>query len=460
MKQTRIINFSLVIIYTLGLTLVASLVEAICFWAGAAPTDMMREMATPVAETGFSVTVIAVSILAVITSMSERRFFGIKAGEYLRFRHRPMTPGFYDNLIIIVLMGALQYVALGANAIFAAAALFIEIVALMIVEIRLGLGIAFFYYGRQKEIRSFFTAEMSENLDAVASGKSGSRRYERASLAVVSRIDNLFAHTKRAASLRESAEVEQNLGMLGSVLKMLLRPDLQRVWHNYETRLDSLVASLLEDDEHGQTALWALSHMTDTIMNTMDDPQTSKTVAQNCDFDRSREAAFDMVSYAETRTLRDMFEVQIFFKLVVVKVYGIIDDKRKVARYAHYTAQFAENAAAAQNKEDVRDFLHDSIVMLAPECFNGDKNTEAALYACLLIDAMAAHGIPLDGLRQSLEAKVHQCNDAKKQHSVYMLLRAMSKTLGMPQPLPAYTEDSRIAVENLQKLLASKPEQA
>ena len=147
--------------YTILLMIVAAIVELALFKV-AAP-DGLIAISEGLAETGFSVTVITVSILAVITNISERRFFGVKAGEYLKFRRRKLSPGFYDVLIIIVLVGALQYVALAADFRFAAAVMFLEIIALLIVQIRWGLGIAFFYYGKEREIRAFFIDEIKDN---------------------------------------------------------------------------------------------------------------------------------------------------------------------------------------------------------------------------------------------------------------------------------------------------------
>lgn len=459
MKHTRIINYSMVVLYTAGLAALAVLCELALFWAGLPVPATMREIAISVAETGFSVTVIAVSILAVITNMSERRYFGIKAGEYLKFRRRRVTPAFYDVLVIIVLIGTLQYAALAASAIYAAAFFFLEIVTLMIVQVRWGLGIAFFHYGKEREIRRFFQEELAENLADIAVGK-GSRRFERANLAVTSRINNLFIHAKRAAAMHENAELEQNLGMLTYVLGVLLDPKYHCVWHNYETRLDSLIASLLHDDELGEYALSALTRVTDIIMNTMHDPDKRDTVAQNCDFDQSRATAYDMVTYAHTRMLRAMFDAQLFYKLAVVKIYGITTDTRKVSRYAHYTDQFAENAAASKNALEVRELVLSGITGLAPYCFENGKPAEAALYVCTLMDALKTHGISLHGLRQMLEEKVHENGDERKQRSVYMLMRTMESTLGMPKALPPQDEASEKTVADLQKLLAAAKEKA
>ena len=118
MNNKRILNYSMVVAYTFLLLALAAGFELALFKVPA-PTGLVR-ISEGMAEVGFSVTVIAVSILAVITNISERRFFGIKAGEYLKFRRREYTPGFYDVLVIIVLMGALQYAGLAFDFRYAA----------------------------------------------------------------------------------------------------------------------------------------------------------------------------------------------------------------------------------------------------------------------------------------------------------------------------------------------------
>jgi len=246
--------------------ILAALVE-LALYGIATPAGLVR-ISEGLAETGFSVTVITVSILAVITNISERRFFGIKAGEYLKFRRRKFSPGFYDVLIIIVLVGALQYVALGAGFRFAAAVMFAQIIALMIVQIRWGLGIAFFYYGKEKEIRAFFVNEIKDNLKIVASEKASQRKRDRAQQAVVSRIDNLFSHTKNAVSSQQVSEIQQNLNMMANILELLFDNKYQSVWHNYETRVDYLISSILPDEELGEYAISALAKMTDAVLAT------------------------------------------------------------------------------------------------------------------------------------------------------------------------------------------------
>lgn len=161
----------MVIAYTILFVFAAALVE-LALIRVATPAGLIR-ISEGLAETGFSVTVIAVSILAVITNIGDRRFFGVKAGEYLKFRRRKLSPGFYDVLIIIVVVGALQYAALAVEFRFAAAVMFVEIITLLVVQIRWGLGIAFFYYGKEKEIRAFFVGEMKDNLKIVASAPVG-----------------------------------------------------------------------------------------------------------------------------------------------------------------------------------------------------------------------------------------------------------------------------------------------
>lgn len=76
-----ILNFSMVAAYTAMLLALCAVFE-LAMLGVPAPAGLVR-IGDGLAEVGFSVTVIAISILAVITNMSERRFFGIKAGEYL-----------------------------------------------------------------------------------------------------------------------------------------------------------------------------------------------------------------------------------------------------------------------------------------------------------------------------------------------------------------------------------------
>lgn len=456
MKNTRILNYSMVFIYTLILVLLAVLVEAAFDWAKIAVPSGLVNISLGLAETGFSVTVIAVSILTVITNMSEKRYFGIKAGEYLKFRRQRLTPGFYDNLIVIILIGALQYAALACDAVFAATAMFVEIITMMILQVRWGLGIAFFYYGKEKEIRSFFINELEENLRIVADGQGRSRRKERAILAVRTRIDNLFTHTKHAASVRETAELEQNLGMMAHLLKILLEPEYHKAWRNYETRVDYLLSSLIQDEEHCEYALRALSNMASIIMDTMCLENGQKTIAQNCDFDQSRNSTYKLVSYASTKTLRTMFDEQIFYKLTVVKIYGIKSETRKVARYAHYTEQFAEYVEAAKNTDEVQELIINNIASLVPECFSDGKITEAALYTCLLLDALRARNIDVHGLYHVLEETAEENADEQKKASVYMMMHLVQDD--RHQQLPHLSEAKQKTLEDLKKLLAAKPD--
>lgn len=448
----------MVFIYTLILVLLAVLAEAAFDWAKLFVPDGLVNISLGLAETGFSVTVIAVSILTVITNMSEKRYFGIKAGEYLKFRRQRLTPAFYDNLIVIILIGALQYAALAFNAVYAATVMFIEIITMMILQVRWGLGIAFFYYGKEKEIRTFFLNELEENLRIVADGQGRSRRKERAILAVRTRIDNLFTHTKHAASVRDTSELEQNLGMMAHLLKILLEPEYHKAWRNYETRVDYLISSLMQDEEHCEYALKALSNMTNIIMDTMSLENGHKTIAQNCDFDQSRNSAYKLVSYANTKTLRTMFDEQIFYKLTVVKIYGIKSDTRKVARYAHYTEQFTEYVESAKNTNEVKKLIVDSIARLSPECFTEGKITEAALYTYLLIDAIQAKDIILQGLYESLEEKAKEIEHENKKACIDMLISVLQDKIGKPQDIRPLGEVEQKTIEDFKKLLSSKPE--
>lgn len=458
MKNTRILNYSMVFIYTLILVLLAVLAEAAFDWAKLSVPDGLVNISLGLAETGFSVTVIAVSILTVITNMSEKRYFGIKAGEYLKFRRQRLTPAFYDNLIVIILIGALQYAALAVTAVYASTVMFIEIITMMILQVRWGLGIAFFYYGKEKEIRTFFLSELEENLRIVADGQGRSRRKERAILAVRTRIDNLFTHTKHAASVRDTSELEQNLGMMAHLLKILLEPEYHKAWRNYETRVDYLLSSLMQDEEHCEYALKALSNMTNIIMDTMSLENGHKTIAQNCDFDQSRNSVYKLVSYANTKTLRTMFDEQIFYKLTVVKIYGIKSDTRKIARYAHYTEQFAEYVKSAKNTNEVKELIVDSIARLSPECFTEGKITEAALYTYLLIDAIKAKDIILQGLYESLEEKAKEIEHENKKACIDMLISVLQDKIGKPQDIRPLGEVEQKTIEDFKKLLSSKPE--
>lgn len=455
-RGIRILNYSMVFIYTVIFALIAALVHLLLIVSGAKVPDGLSHISLGLAETGFSVTVIAVSILTVITNMSDRRYFGIKAGEYLRFRRRKFAPGFYDNLVIIVLVGALQYVALGFNAPFASAVLFIGIIALMVVQIRWGIGIAFFYYGKEKEIKNFFMEELSTNLDIITTGKSKSKKVERALLAVGARIDQLFTHTKRAASVRETSEVAQNLSMLAHVLKILLNPAYQKVWHNYETRLDHLLSSLLQDDEHREYALSALSGMMDIIIETIKNTEPQKEIAQNCDFDNSRNESYKLVCYAPVKTLKSMFEEQLFYKLAVVKIFGIKGDARKVSRYAHYTDIFARRAADSEHIEELQEMIFDSITALVPSCFVDGKTQEGGLYTCVLIESLLKNDISLKLLGHALIEKYFDDNDdVQTQKSAYILILMEKEAFQIDRmPLaPELNDADKKMITELAKLL-------
>ena len=115
---------------------------------------------------------------------------------------------------------------------------FIEIITLMIIQIRWGLGIAFFYYDKEKQIRAFISTEIEANLKVVADEGIHKKRRERAELHIASRIDNLFDHTKTAVSRKETTQVSNNLSLMSHILGLLLGNEYQSVWRNYETRLE------------------------------------------------------------------------------------------------------------------------------------------------------------------------------------------------------------------------------
>ena len=470
-KDTRILNFSTVIAYTLLFLLIAALIEAIARVAISGVPSALDMISLGLAETGFSVTVIAVSILTVITNLSEKRYFGIKAGEYLKFKRRKFMPGFYDNLVIIILIGALQYAALALTAKFAAAVLFIEIIAMMIVQIRWGLGIAFFYYGKGREIRTFFIDELNANIRIVLDEKSKPARKERADQAVSMRVDQLFVHTKQAASLRESTELNENLGLLAHVLKTLLVTECHNVWHNYETRLDFLLSSLMQDTEQREYALAVLDRMLDIVIQTMDNDSDNNGLAKNCDFDHSRNAVYKILSEAETKIVKPMFEQQIFYKLAVVKIYGIENEQRKVLRYRAYAELFAQSAAASPYLSEVAEMISQCIAALAPVCFSDGRINEAGYYTCLLIEALNKEEIDTNVIAQTLmdtyfsEEKDAEQTDKKltdidlmKQKSVFILMLAEQDILKI-KPLPNiddFNDNDKKAACNIAKLLNKK----
>lgn len=410
-----ILNFSMIAAYTTMLLALCAVFELALFDVPA-PNGLIR-ISEGLAEVGFSVTVIAISILAVITSMSERRFFGIKAGEYLKFRRRKLTPGFYDLLIIIVLIGAFQYVALAFDLRFAAAFLFIEIIALLIIELRWGLGIAFFYYGKEKEIRSFIVDEIKDNLSVVGKPDARKKKKERSELAVTSRINNLFAHTKNAVSVNDIAVVEQNLSLMAYLFARLLDDKYHTVWHNYETRMDRLFSSILPDYELSEFAVNSLVKMTDDILATKE--SGDKQIAKNCDFDSTRIESYKMVAYSPVRLLQNMFDKQIFYRLAAVKIYGIKDMNRKVSRYALYAGQFAESFGSSKHKEELLPMLEGSLKKLVQHCFENGKFTNAAIYFCLIVSALQKQGMALNGLWE--EPKNQEENNETHDKNMCML---------------------------------------
>ena len=466
-RGTAILNYSMVILYSAGLTALAALVEILLDAAGIATPDALLQIGQGLAETGFSVTVIAVSILTVITNMSEKRYFGIKAGEYLKFRRKRFEPGFYDNLVVIIIIGAMQYAALALQAQFAATLMFVEIIVLMVVQIRWGLGIAFFYYGKEKEIRAFFLDEINGNLATVAeeaAGGSKTRKGERAAQVVGARIDQLFAHTKNAASVRESTELVQNLGMLVHVFKALLQPGCHSVWRNYETRFDYLLASLLSDEEQREYAVAALSSVLDIVIETMDDAQTGDGIAKNCDFDNSRNTAYKMLTYADPKTLASMFEKRLFYKMEVVKIFGIENKARKAARYRYYSEQFASSAAASPYASEILEMTAACLVWLAPMAFTDGRVQEAGYYACIMIEALNEAGISTADIGGMLNDKYFgnaenaDGSDEKKQRSVYIMMLIEKQALGLSAlpDIPQLVEEDKAAACDMAGLLGKE----
>ena len=401
MNNKKTLNLPIIIAYTVllaGLAIVIELVlEAIPVPEG------LVSIGQGLAETGFSVAVIAVSILAVITNISDRRFFGITAGEYLKFKRRKLEPGFYDVLVIIVLLGALQYVALALYLRYAAATVFIEIITLMIIQIRWGLGIAFFYYDKEKQIRAFISTEIEANLKIVADERIHKKRRERAELHIASRIDNLFDHTKTAVSRKETTQVSNNLSLMSHILGLLLGNEYQSVWRNYETRLDSLIASIISDDELSEYAVNSVARMADEILATKE--SDDKQIAMNCDFDRTRNESYKMLGYAHTRLLQHMFDKKIFYMLAAVKIYGIKDTERKAQRYAIYTEQFAKAIEGSEHSAEIQQMAISSMKKLASQCFEEGKATESAIYFIMLLKSLEKHNIQTGGLWEEQDEK-------------------------------------------------------
>ena len=410
MNNKKTLNFPVITVYTVLLAALCAAAELI-FLRTPVPEGLVS-IGQGLAGTGFSVAVIAVSILAVITNISDRRFFGITAGEYLKFRRRKLEPGFYDVLVIIVLLGSLQYAALAFDARYAAAAAFVEIIALMIIQIKWGLGIAFFYYDKEKQIRAFLTAEIDSNLKTVANEKAHKKRRERAQLYVTSRIDNLFAHTKNAVSKKEMTQVADNLSLMAYILGQLLGNEYQSVWRNFETRLDSLIASIIPDDELSEYAVNSVSRMMDEILATKE--SDDKQIAMNCDFDRTRVESYKMLGFSHPRLLEHMFDRALFYKLAAVKIYGIKSVERKAQRYALYTGQFAKSAAASEHKEEIEQMIIGSMRKLAPLCFVDGKAQETAIYFITLGRALEENGMKTGGLWEEAEEKEEKTQEQKR----------------------------------------------
>ncbi len=410
MNNKKTLNFPIIIAYTVLLAGLAIVIE-LALEAIPAPEGLVS-IGQGLAETGFSVAVIAVSILAVITNISDRRFFGITAGEYLKFRRKKLEPGFYDVLVIIVLLGALQFAALALYLRYAAAIAFIEIIALMIIQIRWGLGIAFFYYDKEKQIHAFISKEIETNLKTVADERKQKKRKERAELNIVSRIDNLFDHTKTAVSRKETTQVSNNLSLMAHILGLLLGNEYQSVWRNYETRLDSLIASIISDDELSEYAVNAVVRMANEILATKE--SDDKQIAMNCDFDRTRNESYKMLGYAHTRLLKHMFDKKIFYMLAAVKIYGIKNIERKAQRYAIYTEQFVKAIKDSEHTEETGQMAVQSMKKLAPQCFEDGKATETAIYFIMLLKSLEKHNIETDGLWEEAEEREEISEEQKR----------------------------------------------
>ena len=410
MNNKKTLNFPIIIVYTVLLAGLAIVIE-LTLKTIPAPEGLVS-IGQGLAETGFSVAVIAVSILAVITNISDRRFFGITAGEYLKFRRKKLEPGFYDVLVIIVLLGALQYAALVLYLRYAAAVAFAEIITLMIIQIRWGLGIAFFYYDKEKQIRAFISAEIETNLKIVADERTHKKRRERAELHIASRIDNLFDHTKTAVSRKETTQVSNNLSLMSHILGLLLGNEHQSVWRNYETRLDSLIASIISDDELSEYAVNSVVRMADEILATKE--SDDKLIAMNCDFDRTRNESYKMFGYAHTRLLQHMFDKKIFYMLAAVKIFGIKDTERKAQRYAFYTEQFAKAIEDSVNTEEIAQMAVQSMKKLVMQCFEDGKATETAIYFIMLLKSLEKHKIETDGLWEEPDEKEEVSEEQKR----------------------------------------------
>jgi hypothetical protein len=459
----RILNHTAIIVYTLLFSLAAALVEALLRSIVTGVPDGLYNISSGLAEMGITITVIAVSILTVIANLSTKRYFGITVGEYLNYGQSIVKPSFYDVLIIIVLLGAVQYAALAAQAMFAAAVLFIEIIALMIVQIRWGLSIAFFHYVKEKEIRTMLVADLENNAGIIADPKNQSRA-ERAAAVMLERIDQLMLHTRQAALSRSNAELTSNLAMLTTVFKLLINPSLERVWHNFETRLDHLLYTLLQDSEQREYAVGELTNLIDIVIKSMDWNENEQGIVKNCDFDNSRNQAYELLSYADPSILKSMFEKHIFYKLAVVKIFGIVDETRKISRYMHYAGQFAASAAESKYIEEITDMTEESILELAPLCFANAKIKEAGYYTCLLIESLESRGISLESLGEKM-LKRYFGDDAKdsvsdagkvdeaRQKSVYMLMLAEKNTLGIDSlPDRQLDDEDNALLETCRKL--------
>jgi len=194
------------------------------------------------------------------------------------------------------------------------------------------------------------------------------------------------------------------------------------VWHNYETRVDRLLSSILQDDELSEFAVNSLVRMTDVILSTKE--SDDKQIAKNCDFDRTRNLAYKMLTYSQTKLLQNMFEKQLFYRLAVVKIYGIKNAERKAARYAFYTDQFAEHLALSAHQNEVLPMLTESLRKLAPACFADGKANGTALYFCQLIESLSKKQIVLNGLWK--EPVNHEEKGEQTYHDLCMLKSALS----------------------------------
>ena len=417
-NNKKTLNFPIITIYTFLLAGLAAAAQVAL--KGAPVHSGLVSIGEGLAQTGFSVAVIAVSILTVITNINDRRFFGITAGEYLKFSRKKLEPGFYDVLVIIVLLGALQYVALALRARYAAAVVFIEIITLMIIQIRWGLGIAFFYYDKEKQIRAFVTAEIEENLKIIAQKKANTKRIERAELNVIFRIDNLLAHTKNAVSQKETSQVSNNLSLIAHILELLFGNEYQSVWHNYETRVDSLLAQIIAEEIFSEFAVNSLIRMTDAVLATKE--SDDKQIAMNCDFDRTRNESYKMIRYANTRLLQHMFDKKLFYRLAAVKIYGITGIDKKAQRYSFYTDQFARAVSISEHTDEIKLMTIQGLKKIAMQCFEDGKATDAAIYFIKLIQSLAKYDIKTDEIWDELTE--NELENEEQQRSICMLKKA------------------------------------